>query len=245
MIILTTLMLSGCGQTIPDMTEEQSAQIAEYAAGLLMKYDTHHESRLLNDAELEKELARLENLALRKAELAAMDDIIKGEEAKKKEEKKQTIDDTPLISQGESVNTGQYVNEFYNIEGITIKYQGYRVMDEYPDSGDELYFGMQATTGKKLLVLDFMAKNETSFEQTLDMLSVMPTFKVEIDGEKPQYVLATLLTDDLANYRGTLAAGEEVQLVLVAEIKEEKADNIQTITLKMQNESNIATILTE
>lgn len=245
LVIIAALMMSGCGAQVPDMTEEQSSQVAEFATGLLMKYDAHHESRLLNDAELEKELDRLEKLASRKAELVAMDEALEEEKRKEKEEKEQALAETPVISQGENVAAGQTVDDFYGIEGVSIKYQGYKIMDAYPESGDELYFRMQATAGKKLIVASFVAKNDTSSEQTLDMISIMPSFKIGINGESPQYALSTLLSDDLANYRGTLGAGEEVTLVLVAEIAEEKTADIQSIFLKMQNGSNSATILTE
>jgi len=241
LVITAALMLSGCGAQVPNMTEEQSAQIAEYAAGLLMKYDEHHESRLLNDAELEKELARLEALYLRKAELVAMDEALEEEKQKEKEEKEQALADIPVITPEEKVDIGQYVDDFYGIEGISIRYKDYKVMDAYPESED--YFSVQAEMGKKLLVISFVAKNDSGTEQTLDMISLMPNMKVGINDEGVQSALSTLLADDIANYRGTLAEGEEVTLVLLAKIDEEKAANIQSIVLKMQNGSNSATIL--
>lgn len=241
LIITAALMLSGCGEQVPDMTEEQSAQVAEYAAGLLMKYDEHHESRLLNDAELEKELARLEALYLRKSELLAMDEALEAEKQKEKEEKEQALAETPVITPGEKVEAGQYVEDFYGIEDFTIRYQGYNIVDTYPENGD--YFSVQAEMGKKLLVVNFVAKNNSEAEHTLDMISLMPNMKIGINDEGVQSALSTLLADDIANYRGTLAAGEEVTLVLLAKIDAEKAANIQSITLKMQNGSNSATIL--
>ncbi len=243
LILTVALILSGCGDEFPDMTEEQSAQVTEYAAGILMKYDTKHESRLLNDVELEKELARLEALANRKAEIAAMDEALEAEKRKEKESKEQALADTPVIPQGQSGPSGQYVDEFYGLDGISIRYSGYDVVDAYPDSSEALYFRMQAAEGKKLLVINFTASNNTDSEQTLDMMSIMPVFKIGINGDAPQYTLLTLLSNDLANYRGTLAAGEEINLVLVAEVKEEKAANIELISIKMQNDSNSATIL--
>lgn len=46
MIISLLLLLAGCGNHIPEMTKEQSAQISEYAAGLLLKYDEGNVNRL-------------------------------------------------------------------------------------------------------------------------------------------------------------------------------------------------------
>ena len=61
-VLLTaaSLLLSACGAsipsipTIPEMTEEESAQVVEYAAGLLLKYDTNYHSRLVESPEQEE-----------------------------------------------------------------------------------------------------------------------------------------------------------------------------------------------
>lgn len=239
LILCAAMFLSGCGAEFPELTEEQSREVAEYAAGLLMKYDEHHDSRILSDAELEKELERLEALFVRKAELAEMEEKLKEE----KEEAKKEQNDTTVIMPEESEVKGQYVDEFFGLEGVTIRYRGYHVADSYPENGEDIYFGMQATGGNKLLVIEFVAKNETEAAVSVDMISVAPRFKVGINGESTRFALSTLLMDDLANYRGTLAAGEEVTLVIIAEIPEETAENITNITAIMQKGTNSATIL--
>lgn len=241
LILCTAMLLTGCGAKIPDMTEEQSKEVAEYAAGLLMKYDTHHKSRLLSDAELEAELKRLEALAVRKAELAELDQALK--EQKEAEKQEQNQNQTDVIMPEESAGQGKYVEEFYGLEGVTVRYQGYNVADAYPEGGEDIYFRMQANSGKKLLVVNFVAKNETDSDITLDMISIAPRFKIGINGEAAHYALSTLLMDDLANFRGTLAAGEETNLVIMAEITEEKAGSIDSVKVIMQNGLNSATIL--
>lgn len=243
LVLSAAMLLSGCGAKMPDLTEEQSKQVAEYAAGLLMKYDTKHASRILSDEELQKELERLEALAQRKAELEAMDQALEEEKQKEKERKEQKLSETPVIEQGGAEVAGQYIDDFYGIDGIAIRYQGYEVTDAYPEAGEELYFQMQASNGKKLMVVKFAAKNESMEEKTLDMISIMPRFKIGINDETARYALSTLLLNDLSNYQGTLAAGEEITLVLMAEVSEELAGNISSISLMMQNNSNSATIL--
>jgi len=242
LILSVATLLAGCGAQMPEMTKEQSKQISEFAAGLLMKYDESHESRIMNDVELEAELERLQALAERKAELAAMEEALKAEKEKNKAEDEEENQEIAIIPQA-NTSSGKYVDEFYGIEGITIRYQSYALKDSYPESDEELYFQMQASNGKKLLVVYFEAKNETTEKQNLDMITIMPRFKIGINRENAQYALSTLLSDDLANYRGTLEAGESVSLVLIAEVSEEMAGNIDWITLMMENDSNSATIL--
>lgn len=231
------VLLSGCGTQMPNLTAQQSEQVAEYAVGLLMKYNTKHQSRLLNDEELARELERLELLEKQKA-------------ASREEQKQKPVDkgtdgaeETVVNNTAEPVVTGQYIEDFYGIEGIDIRYLDYEVADSYPNSGQELYFMMQASQGKKLLVLKFRAQNITSEERSMDMISIMPRFKVSVNGERAQYALSTLLAEDLANYQGTIAAGEAVELVLLAEISEEIAGNVTNISVSMQNGSQNETTL--
>ena len=37
LIVMTTLMMTGCGTKFPDLTDEQYKQTVEYAVGLWMK----------------------------------------------------------------------------------------------------------------------------------------------------------------------------------------------------------------
>lgn len=231
--MITAFLLSGCGAEMPKMTEQESEQVAEYAVGLLMKYNVHHQSRLLNDAQLARELTRLEKLAAQK-EAAQAEERPKKESSQ--EDSQSDVTTKPAVS-------GKYIEEFYGIEGISVRYQGYEVADSYPNSGEELYFMMQANSGKKLLVLKFQAQNLTQEDKSMDMMSVMPRFKISVNGERAQYALSTLLSDDLANYKGTIAAGNAETLVLIAEIPQELAEGITTISISMQNESGSETIL--
>lgn len=233
-LMITAFLLSGCGTQMPEMTEQESELVAEYAVGLLMKYNVRHQSRLLNDAQLARELERLENLAAQKK--AAQTEKERPKEESSQEDVQSDVITKPAVS-------GKYIEEFYGIEGISVRYQGYEVADSYPNSGEELYFMMQANSGKKLLVLKFRAQNLTQEDKTMDMISIMPRFKVSVNGERAQYALSTLLSDDLANYKGTIAAGGTKELVLMAEIPEEMADNITSVSVSMQNESGSETIL--
>ena len=241
--VSVALLSGGCGAKMPELSEEQSKQVAEYAVGLLMKYDTHHESRLLSDVELERELARLEALAQRKAEVAAAEQARQEEIERQKAEAEQALADTPVIEQGESVPAGSYVDEFYGIDGITIRYQGYDVMDSYPPSGAETFFMMNASSGNKLLVLKFRAQNTTAESRELDMFSIMPRFKIGINGGSQRFALSTLLTDDLVNFKGVIEGNESETLVLIAEISEEMANNIESVSVSMQNETSSVTTL--
>ena len=45
--IVATVMLAGCG-AMPDLTQEETQLISEYAVGVLLKYDTSNSRRLVD-----------------------------------------------------------------------------------------------------------------------------------------------------------------------------------------------------
>ena len=54
-VTLTAITLSGCALApVPDMTEEQEKLVAEYAAGLLLKYDQSYDNQIMTPEQLEK-----------------------------------------------------------------------------------------------------------------------------------------------------------------------------------------------
>ena len=246
-ILLCVAMCAGCGAKFPELSEDQNRQVAEYAVGLLMKYDEKHESRLLNDAQLEKELSRLENLAARKEQIAAADQAQKQEKEEEQRQREEALENTPVINgtetTGASHSDAEYMEDFFGLSGIQIRYEGYAVEETYPSSADGLYFMVQANSGQKLLVLSFAVSNIAETEQQLDMISLKPQFKVAVNQDNAQYALSTLLADDLANYRGTIQPGETVNLVVIAQVPAEVSEQINNIEVIMKNDTNSATTL--
>ena len=62
LLCVMALGMTACGNEIPDLTEEESQRVGEYAAVTLLKYDANHRSRLVDPeiviAKLEKDAAR-------------------------------------------------------------------------------------------------------------------------------------------------------------------------------------------
>lgn len=236
-VAIASFFMTACGSTVPEMTEEQNAQVVEYAAGLLLKYDENYHSRLVEETEepvKETEAETLEKESEQEEETTAS--------LQEEPEKETEVIDRTQEAQGSAARS---IEEFYGIDGVTIAYAGYEVKDTYPDASadsDELILAMGATSGCKLLVLNFEVNNISGSDVNLDMLSLNTRFKISINGETPRYVLTTMLMDDLSSYVGTIAAGTSQRLVLVCEIPTEKANTIQTLSLNMKNVSEDGTI---
>ena len=237
-MMAASLCMTACGSTIPEMTEEQNAQVVEYAAGLLLKYDENYHGRLVEVPEEEPvEEQPVEEIVEQQPEIP---EETEETEAQPEEEVRE---ETPVVDISEEAVVYSSIEEFYGIEGISINYTGYELKDIYPDSNEEeMFFAMSATEGCKLVVLGFDVANISGQDQNVDMLSLGSKFKVSVNGGTPRYALTTMLTNDLASYMGTITAGASEHLVLVVELPEEDAQSIQTLSLVMKNVSEDATI---
>lgn len=228
--------LTGCGNQIPDMTEEQMQMVGEYAAITLLKYDADHRSRLVTMDEIEAHDAKEKELQeLREQQ----------QEAASKGNQMKPSDDTPTIAAGQETGIENTIGfeEFYGLpEGISISYQGEETRDSYSGDASMDAFSLEATPGKKLLILNFLLENQSGNDQSVDLFSKTAIYRVTVNGTYTRGALTTMLTDDMSTYVGTLAAGESKNVVLIVEIEKNMADSISSISLRLKNESKTGTI---
>ena len=228
--VAASLCMTACGASIPELTEEQNALVVEYAAGLLLKYDANYENRLVEESEPEEEPP-------------AVTEEPPAEEPQPAEEQETEAPEVVDISEEPEAVVYHSIEEFYGIDGVTVTFMGYELKDMYPDQGEEeMFFAMNASEGCKLVVMHFDVTNVSGQDKALDMLSLNTKFKISFNGESPRYALTTMLTNDLASYNGSIAAGAKEELVLIAELQEDKAQSIQTISLIMRNAADEATL---
>lgn len=235
--IAAAIMMTGCDSIMPDLTEEETEIISEYAVGALLKYDRVHSGRLLSEAEYEEKenkKAEREAAALKQEEAAE-------EESPAPEESK--VDDTEVIDASQDAETAAVpstIEAFYGIQDFTFQYTGYELAQSYPDGEEgEVFFAMDATDGMQLLVLKFMAANGSSTDQTLDMLSYGARFRVSVNGGSGENALSTMLLNDLQSYKGTVPAGSGAELVCIVEVPQSAAVESIDLTLRGENGNTV------
>ena len=212
------------------LTESEQKMYAEYAAGVLMKYNAGSNMRVLEGQTLVNQEAK-EQAAKEQAEKRAQ--AAAEYEANKNNSKKENQgsgNGSSGASEGAGIN---YISDMAVATGtnaFSIIYDGYEITDSYPNSGDDIFMAMDATQGKRLLVTKYKVTNNSGQTENFDMFSKQGKFKAELNGEryKSQY---TLLLDDLSMYKGNIEAGETIDTVLIFEIPETAASNINDMVL--------------
>lgn len=235
------LFLAGCG-TMPDLTEEQEKLVSEYSVALLLKYDSENHSRLVSTesfmnqynaamqvyeegkaayyAQKEAEEAR------RKAEAEAM------EVANNPSEEELTIKEPVNDGTGGAVIVdNRSIESFLGLDGFSIVYGGFDLMNSYPEDSTDYFFSMDATPGKKLLITYFNVENTKDSENKLDIFGIAPSIKMSVNGAGYKSIYASMLDDDLSMYSGPFFAGERKRLVLVYEVNQDTV--VETIDLSL------------
>lgn len=240
-LCLAGMSVSGCGLvTMPELTEEQTELVTEYAAGLILKYDPlRPESELLDDEELkaQSEEEALKRQKERETKAAAEDYLKKKANAGKQNEEETNKDsegrDDSNKSEPEEAAVGDLA-QFYGMNDFSISYTGYELTDSYPTSGSDLLMAMDATEGKTLCVLKFAVTNNSASDTVFDMFYRNPNFYLSIDGGEKIHQQYTLLLDDMAASNDTIGAGDTVERVLIFEVPGDTS-NIGSMSMQAKN----------
>lgn len=228
--ITAAIFMTGCGSVMPDLTEEETEIISEYAVGVLLKYDRVYSGRLMSVAEYEME----ENRKAEREAAASVEQPAEEENAVEED----TAADTEVVDvsqdTGAEAAVASTIEEYYGIQNITFQYTGYELTDSYPsgDEGDNVFFAMDATEGMQLLVLKFTATNVGSGDQALDMMEHGARFRVSVNGGSGENTLTTMLLNDLQNYKDVIPAGSNVELVSIVEVPQ--GATIESIALTLR-----------
>lgn len=230
-MLAVSLLFTGCSNEIPELSETQQAQVVDYAAGIVRKYNKNQSIKL-------KSLEETQQVVQAKLEAQkALDEMMAN---KAKEES--SLQPDPEVAVVDTPQTIEATMESaLKADGISITYSDYAIKDFYPDTADGMYFLMDATAGNKLLVVKFTAQNNSGADAMLDVIGTGSRFRVQVNGETKK-ALTTMLLNDLANYQGTIPAGESEELVVVCEIPEEQEGSIESLALNIRNADGTATV---
>jgi hypothetical protein len=212
------MLLMGCSNAIPDLSESEQEAVEQYAAVMLMQYDKQYKSRLVS---LPEETQETE-------ETTETQEIIPSETPPIPEETEESQPPDPDV--GSTAQT-MSMEDFLGLpEGVTVAFGGARTTPIYPDDqGTDVYFGVDAPIGEQLLVLKFIISNQSEMDQSIDILSLEPGFSVTVNGAAKARVMTTLLVDDLTTYMGTIPKGQGVETILLANIPENIIPELLTL----------------
>lgn len=255
-LLIVGMGLTGCTGDFPELSDEDTAAIGQYAAVTLLKYDANSRSRLVdfekieedktNEAEKKEPENNSNQNTAQDSPADSHRDPGQGDALQNGENQSGTQNPSQNPSRdslpGMDTNTARSLEEYLEIpEGVTIELYDIDVCDHMSEEGDS-YFSLDASAGKKLLVLNMSMKNTSSGSVSINLLDRKDIYQVTVNNQYTDFALTTMHSLDMSCYKGNLKAGETKELLILVEVDAKIAESIQSISLNLKNESKTYTI---
>ena len=238
-LAISACMLTGCIDSMPDMTEEQSELVAEYAADMLLKYSPNYHYRIADEEEVASAEAEMET----------------SQEEETMQEESQPSQDLSQTGSGENVSVGAETSvedgseydlaTFFGMEQFSIRYASCEITDAYPKAESGAGFSVTAPQGYNLLVLHFDVENLGEEAAQCDLFDQINKVRVNVNNAGYVQVLSTLLTNDLTTYMEDIPAGEVAGAVVAVPVEQTDLDEIQTAVMRITTQDSVVNISLE
>lgn len=225
-------MTTACGNQIPEMTEQESAMVTQYAANLLLSYSGAYQSRLVDTSQKPETDETVEN-----APAPVQQENPSNEEPVEMEKPQEVEGSDEAVGDDTRQEVQLTIAQVLGMEGVSVEYTGYRLCDSYPEESaapEDMFFAMSAAQDSKLLVLDLSVINTGTDVVQCNTLNIPAKYKVVLNGEHTQNALITMLADDFSAIDMQVQAGETVHAVIITEISQERADALQSVGLEVK-----------
>lgn len=243
LLAMSAVMLTGCIDSMPDMTTEQSDLVSEYAAGLLLKYSPNYDYRLVSDEELAAAIAQeraLEEETVTQTQTEVQEEST--EAASKQEqsqeqakEEQETQESTQLIQQEFTDADTDLAVELGIGDGISLRYQSFELCNSYPQNTSG-FRGIEAEEGRTLIVLHFDLENTSDEAVDCNLYDDALKLRLNVNQSVSAGVQETpMLPDDMVSFVGSIEAGKKTDLVAVAQLEEISDKQIESLTVQMSS----------
>jgi hypothetical protein len=222
--------MTGCSlDAMPELTDEESALISEYAAGLLLKYSPNYDYKIVDNVALSSSVDYVE-------EEQEVPESTQTESTTEEE----TLDSPTDVEASEQlledentqkVSSDTDIAPILGISDVSIKYDSYEICDSYPK--DTNGFNVSASSGNMLLVIHFNIENNSDEDCNLNLIEDNITARITVNDSLSGNGLNTMLPNDLTSYYDTISANATTDAVVLAQLSEGSAQDLTAISVKI------------
>ena len=210
---LGSVFLMGC-EKVTELTDEETALVAEYAAEMLLKYDLNYVDRIV---EGDKQVAEMTGDSSDQTEPAdTQTDTGSAGNSTQKEPSKQEQTEQETEHTQDTISSDTDLASILGLSGVTITGTDYLLTTQYPEDGD---VDLQTSDGYQFLVLQFGIRNVSDGEVSVSLLDQQVDYSVRY-GTGSAGAMLTILPQDLGTLETSLSSGEQQEAVLVFQIPE-------------------------
>lgn len=251
-VVMSMVTLSGC-MDVKDLSDEHADMIAEYSAGVLLRYSEEYERRLITAEQLLKSRKEENPTEVPGSTPAAVtptpeplsaspasgdsvssegltgEEGTPGEEGSPGEEEPSEKDNSTEVP----------LNKLYHVKGLDFAYQSYRFCDRYTEKGNAS--PIFAEKGNTLFVVSFRVRNISGKKQKVNLMKRNIDYPLTIDGNEYLPRINILKNGGLNYLNTTISKGKTETAVLIYNVSEERK-NASEINLVLRDGDNKTSI---
>ena len=235
--VMVASLLTGCVDAMPDLTEEQSALIAEYAADMLLKYSPNYNYRIADEEALAEEETTEEMIEEATQEQS---------EVAQEEQTQESVNEMETVEAENSLNVIDASEadfaETFGVDGVEIRYDFLEVCSSYPKGESGSGFSVNAPEGKSLIVISFIVENKSEEPVICDLFEKDFDVSMNLNNSNYKKISSTLLVNDFTTYIEEIPADDTRETVIVAETGEISEEEINSCILRISSDDESITV---
>lgn len=234
-MVLVVFSLTGCAD-MPELSKEKENQIAEYAAGVLLKHSEEYDKKLITQKDKENEAKRAnasfspdpdatESPVPEATNSQLPESTDNGVNSNQNDTETNQANGQETDGQGTATSTPTEaiakasLDEIYNINGVSFSYDSCSFCKEYKEASSI----MKAEANETLLVMSFSVKNKTMKTRKVNLMNRQSgknkiEYKVTADGVDYEPGISILHNGGLNYLETTLGAGKTEEAVLICRL---------------------------
>ncbi|MBQ2902491.1 MAG: hypothetical protein IJE49_11700 [Agathobacter sp.] len=228
-VAVITMLLTGCGAELYELTAEEENLIIHSAAYFVAKHNIQQKDGV-NGYPLPDSFDEEESESESETETET--------ETESESESGGSGSEGPTETQKPSEDMITLAELIGHANDLKVTYEGSSVTNTYMEGTAYL---VDAAQGKTFYVMKFKLTNTTDADVEVNNASKSPIVKLVSDAVTVKSEV-TFLATDFSTYQGTLKAGESVETILLFEVSEAVAEKITAPKLQITVEKTTKTI---
>lgn len=212
-LVTASLMLSGCGTEVYELTADEEALIVKAAAYYVAKHNVYQKDGVSNVYIEESETEEANDSTTQKP-----DDTTPSGGNNTENNGKPTDSNVTTLASAAGMDSG-----------LKVTYVGSSVADHVEEG---ISYSVDAGAGFTFYVMTFKIENTTTQAITVDNAASLPVFKLT-SGTISTKSSVSFLSTDFSTYQGTIDVGQSVETVLLFKINATDADKVSNPTLQI------------
>lgn len=225
--VVTALLLTGCGYSVPDLSKLDNRKASEYLAGELLKHDSNYQYGLDYDRSVLEPTPK---------PTVAPTPVPSADSKKEDGKKGSSSSDGSEGGSEEPAMQEVALSDMFGQTGVQVVF----VSSSLKDSLGEEYAYYKPSKGKKLLVAYFRIKNTGNAETTVDLAGSKVRYQLLQDGASVGNLQQTIAQGDMQYFNRSIKPGKSKQGILVFEV--DKKFSISNTSIAVVKDGRQATI---